>query len=337
MDPLKYQLNQHQHSSLDPQLPIQVDQASHETAQLKVEEPHMGSFIKETLDDSNIDLVSKVEEFEDLDPEEKKDYTLSIAFTLIAALTLIAGGAYYIKHYIKPAKSAPISELYIDSSNEVSGMNNANGEVLAQGTLSAADELIRKYKENADQMNVESLAGASSTTTYATSTVDTDTFSMKIATTTRTQSLTELVTSKELGISFLKDPFWTQTTKGESVVLKNVGPSGKDVIYMTRFRGASVTTEDAMNGSVIYFYQIEQKTWMRIEYTGDLTKQRELIPEAFAPIRATKDRKPILDGTNRTKTLIVALSINDFIIINISGSGYSAVLDSFVGGIQAVK
>jgi hypothetical protein len=360
MDPLKFQLNQHQHPSADPQLPLQVDQVPDEALQPKIEEPHIGSFIKKKPDDEIENSAPKEEEnFEDLDPEEKKDYTLSIAFTLIAALTFIAGSAYYVKNYIKPSQSAPISELFIDSLDAVNGVNNADGNVLDQGTLSAADELIRKYKENLDQEKIKS-ASQSGTSTYTTSTLDGDTFakpatvggisagtstggigtnkpSINIATTTRMQNLTEPVTSKELGISFLKDPFWNQTAKGENIILKNVGPAGKDVIYMTRFRGASVITEDAMNGSVIYFYQPEQKTWMRIEYTGDLTKQRDLIPEAFAPIRATRDRKPIFDGTSRVKTLIVALGISDFIIVNISGSGYSAILDSFVSGIQALK
>lgn len=331
MDPLKYQLNQHQHPSSDPQLPLQVEkiQSKNIQDQPQIEDPHIGSFIKAHSEDSENVGVSGEDEFEDWSPEEKKDQSLSIAFTLIGALTLIVGIAFYVRNYVQPSPSAPIPELFVD-------VSNTNGEFSNQGNLNFSEDLVRKYVENPDYEPSTDGVSTVAQTTKSTSTTASSTTSA-FATATTSQGLVERVTSKELGISFLKDPFWSQTVKGKNIILSKVGPEGKNTIYMTRFRGASVTTEDKMNGNVIYFYQTDQKTWMRIDYTGELSEQREFTPEAFTPIKATNERKPILEGTSRTKTLIIALEINDFIIVNISGSGYSAILDSFVNEIRSVE
>jgi hypothetical protein len=313
----------------------------------KIQEPHIGSFIHEPTPAEV--AAESVEIEEELDPEEKKDITLSLIFTMIGALTVIAGVGYYIKHFVEPSRTSVIPELLIDQSKIQT--DTESEELVMEESETASEELIRKYQEKQAvektiRENDELFANQGKTTTTSTSTGPNYVITEKIiratstsngATINRTQSLSLRATSTELGISFLKDPYWKQTTKGSTTILQNVGPTAKDAIMMTRFSGASVTTEDSMRGNVTYFYQSDNKTWMRIDYFGDLSTKESITPKAFVPIRFTKYKKPILDGTSRSKTLVIAFSTNDFLIINISGTGYTGILDAFAAEIDTTR
>jgi hypothetical protein len=302
-------------------------------------EPHLRSFVPEVSDQEPDPLPV----FEDIDPEEQKDRTLSIVFVLIGALTLISGVGYFIKSRIEPTRTDIISELYVSDSDLVSETNPNTESVSVYGSAEQ-DELVRKYKERLEEQRQITLteetfakqsrpvaSSSTSTPNYTiTETIIRATSTSFGTTTNRIQNLTERATSSALGISFLKDPFWKQTTKGKSIILKDVGPTTKDTIIMTRFRGTSVTTEDPKYGNVTYFYDSVNKVWMRIYHDGDLSVGEKILPEIFVPIQTTKYRKPIFEGTGRYKTLIIAFGFEDFLIVNINGTGYTKILDTFV-------
>lgn len=308
-------------------------------------EPHLRSFVPEVpIQESETQPV-----FEDIDPEEQKDRTLSIIFVLIGTLTLLSGVGYFIKSRIEPTRTDIVSELYV-SDADLTPETSPNIENAPVYGSVEQDELVRKYKERLEEQrqitlteetfakqNQPSASSSTSTPNYVvTETIIRATSTGAGTTTNRTQALTERATSSALGISFLKDPFWKQTTKGKSIILKEVGPTTKDTIIMTRFRGTSVTTEDPKYGNVTYFYDSVNKAWMRIYHDGTLSIGEKVLPEIFVPIQTTKYRKPIFEGTSRYKTLIVAFGSEDFLIVNINGTGYTKILDSFVKEISTI-
>lgn len=318
-------------------------------------DPHIGSFIPDPKSSAestpDVGLESEVnpegvEITDEVDEEEKKDATLSIVFTLIAALTVIACIGFYINHYIEPSKNSIIPELLVDISE---GAPNSETSPIVQKSESdiAEDELIKEYnKRLAEQKTIrenEELFAKQNSTTTGTTTKAVFVVTEEIVRATssipvsRTQSLSEQATSVELGISYVKDPYWKQTIKGDTITLRSVGPTGKDVITMTKFSGTSVTTEDSVNGNVTYFYDNSGKTWMRIDYAKQLSSEETIKPQAFTPIHFTRYNKPIFDGTSRSQTLIIAFSVNDFLIVNISGTGYTSILNAFVSAIHSIR
>lgn len=308
-------------------------------------EPHLGSFVPEmpTQEPETTPV------FEDIDPEEQKDRTLSIVFLLIGTLTLIAGVGYFIKNRVEPTRTNIVSELYVSDADFVPETNPSAESAPVYGSAEQ-DDLVRKYKERLEEQRqntlteetfakpIKSSASSSSNTPelIITETIIRATSTSAGTTTNRVQTLAERATSSALGISFLKDPFWKETTKGKSIILKEVGPTTRDTIIMTRFRGTSVTTEDPKYGNVTYFYDSVNKKWMRIYHDGTLSVGEKVTPEILVPTQATKYRKPIFEGTGRYKTLIVAFGFEDFLIVNINGTGYTKILDSFVKEILSI-
>lgn len=306
-------------------------------------EPHLRSFVPEmpTQEPETTPV------FEDIDPEEQKDRTLSIVFVLIGTLTLISGVGYYVKNRVEPTRTDIVSELYVSESDLATSTSPNIQNTPVYGSTEQ-DELVRKYKERLEEQrqitlseetfakqNQPNTSSSTNTPKYIiTETVIRATSTSLGTTTNRTQTLSEQATSSALGISFLKDPFWKQTTKGKSIILKEVGPTTKDTITMTRFRGTSVTTEDPKYGNVTYFYDSVNKTWMRIYHDGALSIGDKVLPEIFVPIQTTKYRKPVFEGTGRYETLIIAFGSEDFLIVNINGTGYTKILDSFVREIR---
>lgn len=309
-------------------------------------EPHLRSFIPETSNqESETPPI-----FEDIEPEDKKDKTLSTVFILIGALTFITAIGYFITNKVNPVRTNIVSELYVSDSEVAPESEPETENPTMYGSLEQ-DELVRKYKERLEEQRLISLnedtfarqnlattSAASNTPSYIiTETVVRATSTNASTTRQRTQELTEVVNSTELGISFLKDPFWKQTTKGKNIILKDVGPTSKDTIIITRFQGTSVTTEDPKYGNVTYFYDVTNKTWMRVYHGDSLVLGQKVIPEKILPLQTTKYNKPILEGTSRHKTLIIAFTAEDFLIVNINGTGYTQILDSFVREIRSIQ
>lgn len=311
------------------------------------------------IPEENHNLQSSPEEEIDYqeEEEEKKDLTIRITLISIVALTLISAAVFYVSKYTQPEKGrvSLFDSIFTQNTQGVTG------------STSVGDMLVAQYQEKNAANESSSASSSASTTLSSTSTVtlDKDTFapldknkitsgsttrniiteyviratsSSAYSTTTRVDTLSATTTSAALGISYKIDPFWVITKKGSSdmpvVVIKKVGPKAADVITMTRFQGSSVSTEDSKYGNVSYYYDVGTSRWMNVYYSNSISANTSIEPEPVTQARFTLHNKPIFEGTSAVKTLIVALGINDFIIINISGTGYSDILDDFVKNIQ---
>lgn len=288
---------------------------------------------------------------------EKKDLTIRITLISIVALTLISAVVFYVGKYTQPEKER------VSLFDSIFTQNTQGGT----GGTSVSDVLVAQYQEK--NATDESLSVSSSTSpTFSSSstvTLDKDTFapvtknkttpgsttrniiteyviratsSSAYSTTTRVDTLSATTTSASLGISYKIDPFWVISKKGSTdvpvIVIKKVGPKASDVITVTRFKGSSVSTEDSKYGNVSYYYDVGTSQWMSVYYSNSISANASIEPEPVTQTRFTLYNKPIFEGTSVTKTLIVALNINDFIIVNISGTGYSGILNEFVKNIK---
>jgi hypothetical protein len=208
---------------------------------------------------------------------------------------------------------ARLVELQSTVSNRPTQNISASAEQTAQeNTGVTGQELVKSDKSNI------------SLTHTATNTIEFN----------RVQKLTEIVFSDALGVSFLKDPYWKQTVKNNTVTLSRVGPNSDNVITLIRFKGVSVTTEDSIRGSVTYYYDTTDKSWMIIELDPSVQEGDTVKPQPYIPLRYTKSGLPLLSGTSRYKTYVVVRGVQDFIIVNINGSGYTDILDDFVHEIR---
>ena len=296
-------------------------------------------------------------------PEEdaqKKDLTLRIALISIAALTLIAAVVFYVGKYTQPEKGRVSLFDSIFTQNTQQPVS----------TTTAADILNVQNQQRIENGVKASMSSSStsstSTTANNTVTLDSNTFapiakykskgtpvspkniiteyviratsSSAYSTTTRVDTLSTTTTSSSLGITYKVDPFWVIAKKGSSnmpvVIIKKVGPKAADVITMTRFQGTSAGTEDPTYGNVSYYYDNSSGQWMSVHYSDSAASNTSVEPEPVTLSQFTVGNKPIFRGTSATKTLIVALNTNDFIIVNISGTGYSDILNDFVKNIQ---
>ncbi len=118
---------------------------------------------------------------------------------------------------------------------------------------------------------------------------------------------------------------WTLTSKGAGsrdigiINFDNVGPDGGNSIDVTIQAGNKVTTTDNKFGEVSYFYDNSAGGWMTIGNDG--------ITKPASASYYTVSGLPVFMGTNRWKTTIVPLSTTKFLVIHITGSGWTAVVD----------
>ena len=101
----------------------------------------------------------------------------------------------------------------------------------------------------------------------------------------------------------------------------NAGPYD-DIIIMTKYAGDRVADNDAKFGSIAYFYDQNQNRWM-----GDYNTDGKQGVYPVEPKFYTSGNFPVFDGIGRWKTNIVAISHNKFLIINMTGGGFTEPLD----------
>jgi len=319
-------------------------------------EPHLGSFAPANIPESSPELVAS--EFEDeTTSEEKADRSLSIVFMLIGALTVIVGLAYYVNNAMSPKETTDdestmmIGDQYgnaedqnfnfYDNTRPVFDPNYiAGGD---QGAVEPTEDTFAKPNSQTQNGNVDSgdIVGRQPVeivTTEVVTGMDPNPSYSSSTSTVRTQSLSQRTISNELGISFLKDPFWTQSVSanGNSMTIRKAGPAGRDTIFMTRFKGKNVITTDSKYGNRVYFFDPVEKVWMRQDYVGGAPTEQD-VANFFVPMKLTRYGKAILEGTTSYKTLIIAFGVEDFLIVNINGSGHTSILNSFVYEIKNIN
>ena len=76
---------------------------------------------------------------------------------------------------------------------------------------------------------------------------------------------------------------------------------------------------------------------MRVYHDDSLVLGQKVIPEKNTATTDDKVQQTNPEGTSRYKTLIIAFTAEDFLIVNINGTGYTQILDSFVREIRSIQ
>lgn len=105
------------------------------------------------------------------------------------------------------------------------------------------------------------------------------------------------------------------------IYLTKVGPSD-DTIIITKHLGQRVEDSDGKFGKIAYYYDEDKKQWMK-----DVDTDYESGISPAEPRFYTVSGLPVFSGVGRWATRIIALSTDKFLIINITGSGWTSILD----------
>jgi hypothetical protein len=142
------------------------------------------------------------------------------------------------------------------------------------------------------------------------------------------ENLTAKYTDKDFGFSFnYPKSFEISESKPNEyfpegdIYLTKVGPLN-DTIIITKHLGQRVEDSDAKFGKVAYYYNEDKKQWMK---DADTDYESGISPAE--PRFYTVSGLPVFPGVGRWATRIIALSTDKFLIINITGSGWTRILD----------
>ncbi|GEM_PF-5675366 len=144
-------------------------------------------------------------------------------------------------------------------------------------------------------------------------------------------------TDNDFGFTFTYPTAWQLATKvigsyGNTLVLTQ--PNG-DSISVAKVSDVQVLNQDAKFGNVLYYFNVANNTWMTIgdsERGDDATYAVPATPSFY-----TNSGSPVFGGRGRWKTDIIALSYNNFLVVNVTGSGDSSTLDPFVKTIVSTR
>jgi len=124
-------------------------------------------------------------------------------------------------------------------------------------------------------------------------------------------------TDYEFGFSFYYPKSWQLSRKEGDVLVLNE-------TEITKYSGLRVEDSSAALGNVAYYYDENARQWM-----GDYDTDGYQGIEPVEPIFYTLSDFPVFEGIRRWKTNIVAISDGKFLIVNVSGGGFTADLDPF--------
>jgi hypothetical protein len=128
------------------------------------------------------------------------------------------------------------------------------------------------------------------------------------------------------GFSFTYPATWGLATSTGDIKLTNLGPDGSDFITIKRAMGDSVTDTDSKFGDTMLRFDATTSQWM---ITQPDQNENE-VERVATPDLMTDTGLPAFRSTGRWATYIVALSHTKFLIVNISGDGWTGGLDPFV-------
>lgn len=146
-------------------------------------------------------------------------------------------------------------------------------------------------------------------------------------------------TDATYGFSLYYPSAWKITPKNQNggyndigvINFDNIGPNKDDSIDITVQEGNQVTTTDSKFGTIHYSYDSKIGGWTMMGSAdigvGGPGSLSETIPQPAKILYNTPSNLPVFAGTTRWKTNIVALSTTKFLVIHITGSGWSTVVD----------
>ncbi|HVM90559.1 MAG TPA: hypothetical protein VMU11_01530 [Verrucomicrobiae bacterium] len=133
-------------------------------------------------------------------------------------------------------------------------------------------------------------------------------------------------TDQGLGFTLTYPAEWNLDTSSGDIKFTNLGPDGDDFITIKRVMDVSATDTDSKFGDTKVRFDEKTSQWM-------VTRPDENEEEVEAPSQPdllTDTGLPAFSGTGRWATYIVALGHAKFLIVNVSGSGWTDGLQSFV-------
>jgi len=159
-------------------------------------------------------------------------------------------------------------------------------------------------------------------------------------TTINTQTDTVLAmqkfTDESFGFSFTYPAEW-KLSGADGIVFHNLGPykdkdGNGDTMTIRRMEGDSVTVQDAKFGDTMMYFDDQKNTWMIQQ--PDQNSSNGYTTVKAVPATTTLSGLPVFNSTGRWKTVIIPLSHQRFLVVNMTGSGWTAGLDPFVKTIR---
>lgn len=149
---------------------------------------------------------------------------------------------------------------------------------------------------------------------------------------TDSQSLDwEVYTDSDFGFQFYYPKSWELSIDNDAVTLTNFGPYYDDRIIITKEEGDQIKNRDSKFGDVTYYYDASIQSWMVDKNTDFDSGIQKAIPSFY-----TISYFPVFEGIKRWKTNIVSISANKFLVVNITGSGFTKVLNPFTETISQI-
>ncbi|MEI7512675.1 MAG: Gmad2 immunoglobulin-like domain-containing protein [Candidatus Uhrbacteria bacterium] len=143
-------------------------------------------------------------------------------------------------------------------------------------------------------------------------------------------------TDDSFGFSFNFPSEW-KLADSDGIVFQNLGPykaDGQgDALTVRRMEGSSVTVQDAKFGDTMMYFDENKKRWMIRQ--PDQKSQSDYTTVEAVPAYKTLSGLPVFSSTGRWKTVIIPLSHKRFLVVNMTGSGWTDGLDPFVKTIRA--
>ena len=143
-------------------------------------------------------------------------------------------------------------------------------------------------------------------------------------------------TDNDFGFTLTYPSEWEMsvTAGGRDDLLVFTQPNG-DSISVKKISDIQVLNQDAKFGNVLYYFNIANNSWMTIGDTERGDDVTYVVPAT--PLFYTNSGSPVFGGRGRWKTDIVALSYNNFLVVNVTGGGDSSTLDPFVKKIVSTR
>ena len=135
------------------------------------------------------------------------------------------------------------------------------------------------------------------------------------------------------GYSFYYPKTWKVSSTDNRVMIINFGPTkndpSPDSISISEIQDSKAFVTDSKLGNTTLYYDDNSKQWMKTSPgAGELyeTKPAKVALNTISGL-------PVYSSTGRWKTVIVPLSHTKFLIVNITGSGYTTALDLLASAI----
>ncbi len=138
-------------------------------------------------------------------------------------------------------------------------------------------------------------------------------------------------TDNSFGFSFSYPTEWKLDTS-DGIVFRNLGPykteNEGDILSVRRMEGSSVKVQDAKFGDTTLYFDENQNQWMVTQ--PDPAGSSDYTTVRAVPVYTTPSGLPVFNSTGRWKTVIIPLSHKRFLVVNMTGGGWTSGLDPFV-------